>query len=135
MKSKVKKIYFKHSIITSGNQDDVEKEINVFNDEDCQVLGVTVTPQQVRVDNIDGFPIPKYIYHVCITYQERNWFMKKTTESIAAATKVAKEILTVYGYNDPDKYPDYYGALEIVVDLLHLHQGDITKIPDQLRTY
>lgn len=61
--------------------------------------------------------------------------MEKTTESIAAATKVGKEILCVYGYNDPDKYPDYYGALEIIVDLLHLHQGDITKIPDQLRTY
>lgn len=72
MKSKVKKIYFKHSIITSGDQDDVEKEINVFNDEDCQVLGVTVTPQQVGVNKIVGYEFPKYIYHVCITYQERN---------------------------------------------------------------
>ena len=66
MKSKVKKIYFKHSIITSGNQDDVEKEINVFNDEDCQVLGVSVTPQ------VSGKMYPQFIYHVCITYQERD---------------------------------------------------------------
>ena len=56
-------------------------------------------------------------------------------KDIAKTTEVAKEILCVYGYNDPDKSPDYDGALEIIVDLLKLHQGDISEILDLLRTH
>ena len=68
---KNKKIYFKHSIIRSGNQDEVEREINVYNDADCEVVSVNVTPERIGVYESDGYSFPQYIYHVCIAYQER----------------------------------------------------------------
>ena len=68
----MKKIYFKHSLITSGSQQDVEDEINVFNNEYSDILGVTVTPERVGEDVVDGYKYPKYVYHVCITYQDRD---------------------------------------------------------------
>lgn len=66
------KIYFKHTIIHSGKQDDVEREINVYNDADCEVVSVNVTPERVGVFAADGYSFPKYIYHLCIAYQERH---------------------------------------------------------------
>lgn len=65
------RIYFKHSIITSGKQDDVENEINVFNNEYTTILGVTVTPEQVGESIVDGYKFPKLVYHVCIIYKSK----------------------------------------------------------------
>lgn len=61
------KTYFKHSIITSGKQEDVEKEINVYTDSKYggKVISVNVTPERVGADEIG---LPKYIYHVTIVY-------------------------------------------------------------------
>lgn len=65
------RIYFKHSLITSGKQDEVEDEINVFNNEHTTILGVTVTPFKIGETFIDGIAWPKYGYHVCITYKSK----------------------------------------------------------------
>ena len=62
------KLYFKHSLITSGDQDEVEREINVFNNEYSKIVNVTVTPELV---GHFGEKFPKYIYHVCIVYTDR----------------------------------------------------------------
>lgn len=71
----IEKLYFKHSIITSGDQNEVEREINVFNNDVSKVVNVTVTPERVGEYTIkeDGtkLPIPRFIYHVCIVYTDR----------------------------------------------------------------
>ena len=68
----IEKLYFKHSIITSGDQDEVEREINVFNNEVSKVVNVTVTPERVGDYTMeDGIKLPRYIYHVCIVYTDR----------------------------------------------------------------
>lgn len=68
------KLYFKHSIITSGDQDAVESEINTFNCGSSKIVNVTVTPERVGEYTLkDGtkLPIPRFIYHVCIVYTDR----------------------------------------------------------------
>ena len=63
------KTYFKHSIITSGKQEDVEKEINVFSDSKySELVSVNVTPERIGIDDC-GFP--NYWYHVSIVYKEK----------------------------------------------------------------
>ena len=62
-------VYFKHSIIFSGDQQDVENEINVFTkDKYIEVFSVNVTPERVGDIDIDGHKFPKYIYHITIVY-------------------------------------------------------------------
>lgn len=65
-----KKVYFKHSIIFSGIQEDVEKEINTFTQNKYieEVISVNVIPEKVGDINIDGRKFPKYIYHLTIVY-------------------------------------------------------------------
>ena len=53
----MKKIYFKHSLITSGYQENVENEINVYNNRFSEILGVTVTPERIGEDIVDGLDI------------------------------------------------------------------------------
>ena len=66
------KLYFKHSIINSGDQNAVETEINVYNNGHLRVVNVTVTPEHVGDNTIEvGVKIPQYIYHVCIVYTDR----------------------------------------------------------------
>ena len=60
-------VYFKHSIIFSGDQDEVEREINVFA-KDSNIISCNVTPERVGDFEADGHKFPKYIYHVCIVY-------------------------------------------------------------------
>lgn len=63
------KTYFKHSIIYTGKQEDVEKEINVYSDgEHCELVSVNVTPERVGTDEC-GFP--DYWYHVTVVYKEK----------------------------------------------------------------
>lgn len=68
----IEKLYFKHSIITSGDQNEVEREINVFNNEVSKVVNVTATPERVGDYTMEeGIKIPRWIYHVCIVYKDR----------------------------------------------------------------
>lgn len=66
----MEKIYFKHIIIHSGNQDDVEKEINSYinGEGNINILSLNVTPEKVGVVNCEGYALPKYWYHICISY-------------------------------------------------------------------
>lgn len=61
--------YFKHSIVSSGKQEDVEKEINIYtNDEDINIISIAVTPERIGNIECEGHLFPKYIYHICIVY-------------------------------------------------------------------
>jgi len=61
--------YFKHSIIFSGKQEDVDTELNYwYNSDTVNVISITVTPERVGDLECDGFKFPKYIYHICIVY-------------------------------------------------------------------
>lgn len=66
------KLYFKHLVITSGDQDEVEREINDFNNKYSKVVHVTVTPERIGDYTMEnGIKLPKWIYHVCIVYKDR----------------------------------------------------------------
>lgn len=66
------KLYFKHSIINSGDQNAVETEINACNKGHLSVVNVTVTPERVGDYTMEpSVKIPQYIYHVCIVYTDR----------------------------------------------------------------
>ena len=66
------RLYFKHSIITSGNPDDVEEEINEFaKDKYSEIVSITITPECIGHDKFDGYKFNKYCYHVCIVYKEK----------------------------------------------------------------
>ena len=63
------KTYFKHTVITTEKQEDVEKEINVYSDSKySELVSVNVTPERVGTDEC-GLPI--YWYHVTIVYKEK----------------------------------------------------------------
>ena len=65
------RLYFKHSIITSGNPDDVEKEINLISkNEYLKIVNITVTPECMHYNKFDNYKLNKYCYHLCIIYKE-----------------------------------------------------------------
>jgi hypothetical protein len=66
----MKKIYYKHITITTGDQDDVEKEINSYINEgdDINIISLNVTPERVGTIDYDGYTLPKYWYHISMTY-------------------------------------------------------------------
>lgn len=66
----MEKIYFKHIIIRSGTQDDVEKEINSYinGEGNINIISLNVTPEKVGVVDCEGYALPKYWYHICISY-------------------------------------------------------------------
>lgn len=66
----MKKIYFKHIIIHTGNQDDVEKEINSYvnGEGSISIISLNVTPERVGVVDCEGHAMPKYWYHIAIVY-------------------------------------------------------------------
>jgi hypothetical protein len=66
----MEKIYYKHIIITSGNQDDVEREINSYIEDACNIniISLNVIPEKVGIENVEGFLVPKYWYHISLTY-------------------------------------------------------------------
>ena len=66
----MKKIYYKHMLITSGNQDDVEREINSYIEDagNINIISLNVVPEKVRDVDIDGYAIPKYWYHISMAY-------------------------------------------------------------------
>lgn len=66
----MKKIYYKHTIITSCNQDDVEREINSYIEDagDINIISLNVIPEMVGVDVAEGHRVPKYWYHISLAY-------------------------------------------------------------------
>jgi hypothetical protein len=66
----MKKIYYKHIIITSGNQDDAEREINSYIEDagDINIISLNIMPEKVGVENVEGFLVPKYWYHISLAY-------------------------------------------------------------------
>ena len=66
----MKKIYYKHTIITSYNQDDVEREINSYIEDagDINIISLNVIPEMVGVDVVEGHRVPKYWYHISLAY-------------------------------------------------------------------
>lgn len=66
----MKKIYYKHTIINSYNQDDVEQEINDYLKEagDINIISLNVIPENCGTDVIEGYAIPKYRYHISLVY-------------------------------------------------------------------
>lgn len=67
----MKKIYFKHIVIGTGEQDDVEKEINFFVNENINIISLNVTPEKVSdTDCKEGYllQVPKYWYHISLVY-------------------------------------------------------------------
>ena len=66
----MKKIYYKHTIITSGNQDDVEREINSYIEDggDINIISLNIMPEKVGVENVEGYQVPKYWYHISLAY-------------------------------------------------------------------
>ena len=69
MVNSMKKIYYKHIIVRSGEQDDVEKEINSYvnSDEDINIISLNVIPEQYNSE-IGGYVIPKCRYHISLVY-------------------------------------------------------------------
>lgn len=66
------KLYFKHTIIHSGNQDDVEKEINSFaENKHSEIVNITITPECIGYDKFDEYKFNRYCYHLCIIYKEK----------------------------------------------------------------
>ena len=67
----MKKIYYKHIIIGTGEQDDVEREINFYMDENINIISLNVTPERVSdTDCEEGYllSVPKYWYHISLVY-------------------------------------------------------------------
>lgn len=67
----MKKIYYKHIIVRTGEQDDVEKEINSYIDENINIISLNVTPEKVSdTDCKEGYllQVPKYWYHISLVY-------------------------------------------------------------------
>ena len=66
----MKQIYYKHMIITTGDQDDVEKEINSYikGAGDINIISLNVTPEKVGTIDCDGYALPRYWYHISIVY-------------------------------------------------------------------
>lgn len=64
------KIYYKHIIITTGDQDDVEKEINSYikGEGNINIISLNVTPERVGTIDCDGYALPRYWYHISLTY-------------------------------------------------------------------
>lgn len=66
----MKKIYYKHIIIRTGDQDDVEKEINSYvNDAgSINIISLNVTPERAGVIECDGYAYPNYWYNISLVY-------------------------------------------------------------------
>ena len=66
----MKKIYYKHIIIRTGEQNDVEKEINSYVDENINIISLNVTPEKISDADCDGcwLSVPKYWYHINLVY-------------------------------------------------------------------
>jgi len=69
----MEKIYYKHIIIKTGDQDDVEKEINSYVEEagNINIISLNVAPERVGVIDCDGYLVPKYWYHISIVYTSK----------------------------------------------------------------
>lgn len=66
----MKKIYYKHIIVRTGEQDDVEKEINSYVDENINIISLNVTPEKVSDTDCEGdlLIMPIYWYHISLVY-------------------------------------------------------------------
>lgn len=64
----MKKIYYKHIIVRTGEQDDVEKEINSYIDENINIISLNVTPERIGVIERDGYAYPNYWYNISLVY-------------------------------------------------------------------
>ena len=66
----MKKIYYKHMIIHSFDQDDVEKEINSYVEDagNINIISLNVIPERVSTTDCDGYAVPNYWYHISIVY-------------------------------------------------------------------
>ena len=66
----MKKIYYKHIIIGTGEQNDVEKEINFWVNENINIISLNVTPEKVSDTDCEGqwLQFPKYWYHISVVY-------------------------------------------------------------------
>ena len=67
----MKKIYYKHIIVRTGEQNDVEKEINSYVDENINIISLNVTPEKVSDTDCEGgylLQVPKYWYHINLVY-------------------------------------------------------------------
>ena len=68
----MKMIYYKNTIINTGFQDDVEKEINSYIKDagNINIISLNVIPERVGVVNCEGHALPKYWYHISIVYTD-----------------------------------------------------------------
>ena len=66
----MKKIYYKHIVITTGDQDDVEEEINSYIEEagNISIISLNVAPDRVGVIDCEAYSLPKYWYHISMAY-------------------------------------------------------------------
>jgi len=66
----MKKIYYHDIIIKSGNQDDVEREINEYvkDGRDINLISLNVVPERVGIVDCEGYALPKYWYHISMVY-------------------------------------------------------------------
>jgi len=66
----MKKIYYKHIIITKGDQDYAEKEINSYIKDagNINIISLNVVPERVGVVDCGGYALPKYWYHISLVY-------------------------------------------------------------------
>ena len=66
----MKKIYYKHIIVRTGEQNDVEKEINSYVDENINIISLNVTPEKISDTDCEGglLWVPKYWYHISLVY-------------------------------------------------------------------
>lgn len=73
----MEKIYYKHMIVKSGNQDDVEKELNNYLKDGKElrkinIISLKVIPEKIDTVNVEGHAIPKYWYHISLVYTQRS---------------------------------------------------------------
>ena len=66
----MKKIYYHDIIIKSGNQDDVEREINEYVKDGGNInfISLNVIPERVGIVDCEGYALPKYWYHISMVY-------------------------------------------------------------------
>ena len=66
----MKKLYYKHTIIHSFSQDDVEQEINKYVKEsgDINIISLNVIPEKWGSAVVGGYATTTYCYHISLVY-------------------------------------------------------------------
>lgn len=71
----MEKIYYKHMIVKSTDQDKAEKAINDYIEDskelgEINIISLNVIPERIGVIAVEGHCIPTYWYHISLVYTQ-----------------------------------------------------------------